>query len=444
MATIITVHGTGATGPEEGDRWWQKGSPFEKHIRELVEGEDGELVYEPFIWDGANSETSRRAGGERLFARLKDANGPRNSYCAIGHSHGGSVIANALLLAASKKNRLPHWFLFPRLGLFGKSAYLCALVWSAAALAFTNREVGLKPLQTLFAVAPFLFIYCLLWLQSAREYRIHWRSTRKYCEAHYSKRWAALWHSHDEALRALQSVNRARFRLFKPHFAVPMFSMASIFVIPMIILLFDYSSTFDGCIAKVLHLDPDDLLFRVGVAHLTLLGVVYLSDQLGIAESPMVVELVFIAAIPVVVFSISLLFTLAATKLSGGTSAALSRYAGHVTWKQVRARAYGTDTAGEWAGEASGRPSWVDAGFLPVPEALSQELNRFSDEEAAKSISEFRIAMGQLRLFEDEQGNVAPPEFNWDGPNPYSILQCAALSKARGLRDLYRRGVPRH
>jgi len=183
----------------------------------------------------------------------------------------------------------------------------------------------------------------------------------------------------------------------------------------MIILLFDYSSTFDGCIAKVLHLDPDDLLFRVGVAHLTLLGVVYLSDQLGIAESPMVVELVFIAAIPVVVFSISLLFTLAATKLSGGTSAALSRYAGHVTWKQVRARAYGTDTAGEWAGEASGRPSWVDAGFLPVPEALSQELSRFSDEEAAKSISEFRIAMGQLRLFEDEQGNVAPPEFNWDG-----------------------------
>jgi len=40
MTTIITVHGTGATGPEEGEQWWQKGSSFEKHIRELVDTDE--------------------------------------------------------------------------------------------------------------------------------------------------------------------------------------------------------------------------------------------------------------------------------------------------------------------------------------------------------------------------------------------------------------------
>jgi hypothetical protein len=50
MATVITVHGTNATGPESGNRWWQKGSPFEKQLRELVESEDGDLNFEPLIW----------------------------------------------------------------------------------------------------------------------------------------------------------------------------------------------------------------------------------------------------------------------------------------------------------------------------------------------------------------------------------------------------------
>src|SRR5262245_62668225 len=53
VATIITVHGTNASGPEEGIKWWQKGSEFEKHIHELVESEDGShLTFQPHIWAG--------------------------------------------------------------------------------------------------------------------------------------------------------------------------------------------------------------------------------------------------------------------------------------------------------------------------------------------------------------------------------------------------------
>jgi len=62
MTTILTVHGTFATGPEEGENWWQKQSPFEARIKELIEPQSGELQWQPVIWDGANSENSRRAG----------------------------------------------------------------------------------------------------------------------------------------------------------------------------------------------------------------------------------------------------------------------------------------------------------------------------------------------------------------------------------------------
>jgi hypothetical protein len=45
MVTIITVHGTFSSGPENGEHWSQKGSQFECELRRLVEGEDGKLDF---------------------------------------------------------------------------------------------------------------------------------------------------------------------------------------------------------------------------------------------------------------------------------------------------------------------------------------------------------------------------------------------------------------
>src|SRR4029453_13985740 len=98
MATIITVHGTGATGPEEGQAWWQKGSEFEQHIRELVEGGGAEVHFQRLIWDGANSESSRRNAATRLYSDLHSLEKTGDAYCLIGHSHGGSILSTALLL----------------------------------------------------------------------------------------------------------------------------------------------------------------------------------------------------------------------------------------------------------------------------------------------------------------------------------------------------------
>jgi hypothetical protein len=60
MPTIVSVHGTFADGPEEGDQWWQRGSPFERHLLECVEAKEGILSFQPLLWDGRNSEVSRQ------------------------------------------------------------------------------------------------------------------------------------------------------------------------------------------------------------------------------------------------------------------------------------------------------------------------------------------------------------------------------------------------
>ena len=71
-----------------------------------------------FVWSGLNSETERRRAGGRLLegllslerdneAKLKAGEAPR-FYHLIGHSHGGSVIWNALRFASRQGESLPH------------------------------------------------------------------------------------------------------------------------------------------------------------------------------------------------------------------------------------------------------------------------------------------------------------------------------------------------
>src|SRR5215813_2259330 len=141
MATIITVHGTNATGPEEGSNWWQRGSEFEHDVREFVQADDGNIDFKPLIWDGKNSETSRRRAGTKLLQKIRVLERQGNKYCLLGHSHGGSVIGHSLVETASEGAELKHlsrWitigtpfiqtrmkrFLFSRMRLVGKSAYL--------------------------------------------------------------------------------------------------------------------------------------------------------------------------------------------------------------------------------------------------------------------------------------------------------------------------------
>ena len=94
MVKIITVHGTFAQDSENsGDKWWQKGSPFLKKLQDLI-GEPLDIL--PFHWSGDNSEIDRRKAGAKLSATINACTEPP---VVIGHSHGGSVGVQALLMS---------------------------------------------------------------------------------------------------------------------------------------------------------------------------------------------------------------------------------------------------------------------------------------------------------------------------------------------------------
>ena len=140
---VVTVHGTGAGVPEDaGHSWWQKDSAFQKKTSEIVElaGDGVEVV--PFHWGtGPNSETKRREAGTKLYEQLRGYDAEGVDYYLIGHSHGGSVIYNALLRSAAKDEPLerlkswftvgtpfldfkPSWLLFNRLNIWGQIVYV--------------------------------------------------------------------------------------------------------------------------------------------------------------------------------------------------------------------------------------------------------------------------------------------------------------------------------
>ena len=182
MATIITVHGTAAAGPEEGQAWWQKGSVFEKHIQELVESEDGALAFEPVSWNGANSETARRATAAKLHKKIKNLEEAKEKYCIVGHSHGGSIAVDALLIAGKNKDRLNYlarWitvgtpfmrsmkvsWLFARAGLFGKSLLVAFALFSISPMSISIYvDIDIYILLPLFAltITPFIGVYVAL------------------------------------------------------------------------------------------------------------------------------------------------------------------------------------------------------------------------------------------------------------------------------------------
>jgi hypothetical protein len=99
---VILVHGTFAASPDEdGPAWWQRGSEhwrwLRAHLPAGVElpGESARL----FAWDGRNSQISRLHAANRLLALMLELERQGRGYHLIGHSHGGSVIWEALVSA---------------------------------------------------------------------------------------------------------------------------------------------------------------------------------------------------------------------------------------------------------------------------------------------------------------------------------------------------------
>lgn len=285
MATIVTVHGTFASGEETGQKWWQKGSPFEGELRKHVEANTGNLTWQPVIWDGQNSETSRREAGVELYKAMASLEEAGEPYSVIGHSHGGSVISAALMEAARRKRPLENlasWltigtpfiqtekerFLFSRLGLFGKAIYVALLTgflvflitFGAAFIgqfSVSPEERAYGPVITVlfFAlllaifIVPFFGFYLLMKWFTDRKLHIYNKRTARFAADRFHPRWFSLWHVNDEAVQGLGSLKSLKLDVFAKDFAVNPINLLAVFLVPLFLLVvLPYPS-----ISKYLH-----------------------------------------------------------------------------------------------------------------------------------------------------------------------------------------------
>lgn len=272
MATIITVHGTFAapTAPDPNGgltpepQWWESGSTFEKDMRDLVDARDGELNFVPFSWAGDNSEVERRAAGNRLSKVLRDLEAKSEPYCIVGHSHGGSILSDTLLVNSARRRplaNLKRWitvgtpflklrkelWLLTRLSLMRKVVFVASMMLLLMFLVYlTATQVdGERALfgstfprvwvaTGLLASLPALVFYIVLrWLDGRSMLNYHSRTTKR-ADTSFAPRWLPLSHPDDEAIQGLSLLPDARLDFFDKSFAVSSITLLSVITLPII------------------------------------------------------------------------------------------------------------------------------------------------------------------------------------------------------------------
>ena len=271
MATLITVHGTFAHMPlPPGEdptkattpQWWENDSAFSDEMRARLSGDGQPLTIDPFVWSGDNSERGRRLAARRLLDRFEQIEATGERYAAVGHSHGGSVLANALLLAAAEKKPLPGlqtWLtvgtpfvelrkerlLFLRLPLIFKAIFIGSLMlffmfafdvagdFFNGRLGFDNeRRWQRLGMSTLLVSLPFLVYYAgVWWFDRARLFQYR-KPVRDRAHAFFADRWLAITHEDDEAVRGLGAIESTNFKIFSSEFAVPVIALSAVFLLP--------------------------------------------------------------------------------------------------------------------------------------------------------------------------------------------------------------------
>ncbi len=96
---VILVHGTSFTSEDNDgqsvDAWWHANGAREWLYRHLPPGTP--VSFLSFSWSGRNSQVSRLEAGNELLALLLMLERKGRRYHLVGHSHGGSVIREALI-----------------------------------------------------------------------------------------------------------------------------------------------------------------------------------------------------------------------------------------------------------------------------------------------------------------------------------------------------------
>ena len=276
MATVVTVHGTFANSGGTADalnigdgeaQWWQPGSAFEADLREHVAAADGSPIEVlPFTWSSLNSELDRRAAGSELLKVLRDLDARAEPYCVIGHSHGGSVIASALIESVARKRPLTHlkrWitvgtpfvgmrkerFLFTRLTLTRKVVFVASFMLFMMFLFYVGAEILDGPRRfrneqfytallfsgTMMSL-PMLFFYLVFRYLDGQELMGYGRGAVERAREHYADKWLPLVHKDDEAVQGLRYLPKVQLHFFERDFAASTLTKASVIALPLLYL----------------------------------------------------------------------------------------------------------------------------------------------------------------------------------------------------------------
>jgi hypothetical protein len=436
MATVITVHGTNATGPEQGHLWWQRGSEFERDVRDFVQADDGKIDFKPFIWDGMNSEMSRRRAGTRLLREIQSLDAQGNEYCLLGHSHGGSVISHTLVESASRGKELKHlsrWItiatpfiqtrrnrlLFLRMGLIGKAAYLAALslplsfFWWFGNInwVFISPSGPVNVVSIAFIILillPLLILYGAVGLFLRGQARRYAPSTLRNVAKSVGAGHLALYHRNDEAVEGLRAMGRLHLPIFGKRFAVNQMLLITAAMVPISLLTWAWNPWTRAYLLAVWS--PITWLLQQATPAL---GELY--EEYGItfyyvyvfAGGALTLVGLYLLALSILAF---------ATPISLLASSLLSRWLDRLTWGQIRQSAFGNDTTGETAIGSLEIPTWSGRSFAPLPEDISSLLAETANEAAAQSIAKFRDAISKLAfsLSDENRQEVVAEYITWN------------------------------
>ncbi|MFA5955654.1 phospholipase effector Tle1 domain-containing protein [Hyphomicrobium sp.] len=426
---VVTVHGTGAGVPDDvGQSWWQKDSAFQKKTAEIVElaGDDIEVV--PFHWGtGPNSETKRREAGAKLYEQLRGYDEAGIDYYVIGHSHGGSVIYDALLRSAAKAAPLerlkswltvgtpfldfkPSWLLFNRLNIWGQVAYVTGVgVLLLAIGLLASKYFDLPFAQTVSAslgdkafanfyypVLSFFFGYvvmCFAILTAIERLTKRWYSDRDKTTVRdlYEKRWVGLWHHDDEAISALANVRALQRAIIPSNFLVPVFSL-----IPLLITIFGLGY---AMVYLVHSWNPDTQWLKDIFAKLATVDADPKKDwtlqSLVSTIWALATAVTFIMG-PIIGFY--LLITTIGIGLFRGFAhligIPLAKAIDRLVWDSVRQETWGNDRRGESVRSVSPTPPLFSPRYVPLPEAVASKIAKYSETHATETLRKARELLG--------------------------------------------------
>ncbi|RTL49011.1 MAG: hypothetical protein EKK46_15015 [Rhodocyclaceae bacterium] len=447
---VVTVHGTGDPNANpQLVKWWQSGSAFLEHFIQGLSLSGWMATVEPFVWSGRNSEHDRRAAGRTLASHIQALEISGLPYHLVGHSHGGSVIEEALIFAITRMKLEPNGlksvttvgtpFIESRPKLFSANRLAAALLkpyWlTALLLTFSSLLVGLAQsgnhfksvfysYSTVFLGVPpsivvqVLAVFFVLTMALFSPRYIYFAVTERWRlsgnEVHRIQMATAclrqhLWHRDDEAISGLSAAAKLRLRIFSDSKASTIARALTPFagLLAFIFFLSAGMISLPG-VATSLSLPID---WSSTAQSLVLLGCNWTFHVLGI--NPENVNEESSVAVVSALASLGWAFLLVAAMLQ--LIALLFRFALDLPIRytifrpldrlislRVKRNAFGEDTATDKAVGLGHKPPYIEEAHPALPDEISRILTERVNAGSAATMAKIRSTLGAALYSPDE------------------------------------------